>query len=322
MDGPGFEILYQDEHCLVVNKPPGLLTQAPPGIDSLEVRVRAWLEQYQRKPATAIFPPASGTPPCPDRQQEKIASTISQPPDHNHQSKIPSPAIPAQEAETETQKVGPETPTWPIVNPQTDTKKLYLGVPHRLDRPVSGAILFALSRRAAQRLSAQFERRSIKKLYWACLEGRVEPAQGTWKDFLRKVPDQPRAEIVPMEHPEALYAVLHYRVLAYVEWGSWVEIQLDTGRYHQIRIQAASRGHPVLGDVQYGARQTFGPPVQDLREQPIALHARTLVFRHPKTKQTLIIRAPLPDCWKQLHLPDPIPYPATDPPCNPWEGVF
>jgi len=251
MDVAELEILYQDEHCLVVNKPPGLLTQAPPGIDSLEVRVRSYLRTSR---------PAGET--------------------------------------------------------------VYLGVPHRLDRPVSGAILFALTRRAAQRLSAQFEQRRIKKLYWACLEGRVEPAEGTWKDFLRKVPDQPRAEIVPLEHPEALYAVLRYRVLAYLDCGSWLEIRLDTGRYHQIRIQSASRGHPVLGDVQYGARQPFGPAASDIREQPIALHARSVVFRHPKSKDTVIIRAPLPPCWHQLHLPEIFPPPTVEPPCNPWETVF
>ncbi|HOM16301.1 MAG TPA: RluA family pseudouridine synthase [Thermoguttaceae bacterium] len=245
MDGPDVEILFQDEHCLVVNKPPGVLTQAPPGIDSLEVRVRAWLQR--RSPETA---------------------------------------------------------------------KVYLGVPHRLDRPVSGAILFALNRRAAQRLSAQFEKRTVQKLYWACLQGRVEPAEGVWKDFVRKVPDQPRAEIAPMEHPEALYAVLHYRVLGYLDWGSWVEIRLDTGRYHQIRIQAASRGHPVLGDGQYGAHLPFGPPAADVREQPIALHARTLIFHHPKSKQSVFVRAPLPNCWKELQLPE-ILSSIADPPCDP-----
>lgn len=286
MDGPGLEILYQDEHCLGVNKPPGVLTQAPPGIDSLEVRVRAWLERRR----------AETNRPLPDRENP---TTERENPDFGLQNQTP-------EAEP----------------PQPGTKKLYLGVPHRLDRPVSGAILFALTRRAAQRLSAQFEQRTIKKLYWACVEGRVEPAEGVWKDFLRKTPNQPKAEIVPMEHPEALYAVLHYRVLAYLECGSWLEIRLDTGRYHQIRIQAASRGHPVLGDGQYGAQQPFGPPVQDVRDQPIALHARTLIFRHPKTKETILIRAPLPDYWKKLHLPESTPYPAPDSPCNPWEGIF
>lgn len=308
MDGPGFEILYQDEHCLAVNKPPGLLTQAPPGIDSLEVRVRAWLER--RRAETNQQLPDRENPGAETKYPESdLILTI------NRQSS-PSEAE-GKNPESCLQKETPETET-----PQPRTKKLYLGVPHRLDRPVSGAILFALSRRAAQRLSAQFEQRTIKKLYWACLQGRVEPAEGVWKDFLRKTPDQPRAEIVPMEHPEALYAALRYRVVAYLDWGSWVEIRLDTGRYHQIRIQAASRGHPVLGDVQYGAQQPFGPPVQDQRLQPIALHARTLIFRHPKTKDTVILRAPLPECWKELHLPEKTDYPAADPPCNPWEEVF
>lgn len=286
MDGPELEILYQDEHCLVVNKPPGILTQAPPGIDSLEVRVREWLHRQKNQSAPLLAPKE-----VPKTEPEDLPTELQNAPSASETS-------------------------------SGETKKLYLGLPHRLDRPVSGAIVFALTRRAARHLSAQFERRKVKKLYWACVEGRVEPTEGTWKDFVRKVPDQPRAEIVPLDHPEALYAVLRYRVLGYLEWGSWLEIQLDTGRYHQIRIQAASRGHPVLGDVQYGARQPFGPPVADPRQQPIALHARTLVFRHPKSKETLIIRAALPECWKQLHLPNPICYPASDPPCSPWEELF
>lgn len=275
MDVSALEILYQDAYCLVVNKGPGILTHAPPGIDSLEVRVKAWLRQ----------------------------------------------------------RAG-------------DPEKIYVGVLHRLDRPASGALLFALTRRAAQRLAAQFENRAVKKLYWACVEGRVEPTEGTWKDFLCKVPGEPRAEMVSPDHPDSRHAVLHYRVLAQREWGSWLEIRLDTGRYHQIRVQAASRGHPVLGDVQYGAGFRFGQPTSenqkaflgsgsaakpggpfgplepDPRLQPIALHARTLVFRHPKTKETVLVRAPLPECWKELHLPEILAPSTSDPPCDPWEGLF
>ena len=175
--------------------------------------------------------------------------------------------------------------------------EVYLGIQHRLDRPASGAMVFATRRRAAHKLSKQFENRSVKKLYWACVEGRVDPPEGTWRDFLRKVYGKPLAEIVPPDHPEAKSAVLHYRTLASAEWGSWLEIQLETGRTHQIRIQAASRGHPILGDSQYGAKTLFGPQYDDERFSAIALHARTLEFEHTKSKERILVTAPTPEFW-------------------------
>ena len=211
---------------MVVCKPPGLLTQAPLGIDSIELRIKEHIRQR-------------------------------------------------------TGKLG----------------KVYLGVPHRLDRPASGAMVFGLNRRAAQRLSEQFELRTVKKTYWACVTGRVEPDQGTWTDYVRKVPDEARAEVVLPEHPDARPAVLHYRVLGHYDWGSWLEIELETGRTHQIRIQAATRGHAILGDTQYGSTIAFGPQYEDERLRAIALHARRLEFNDTKTKEPISIDAPLPDAW-------------------------
>jgi 23S rRNA pseudouridine1911/1915/1917 synthase len=222
----GLQILYEDGPCLVVCKPPGLPTQAPPGIDSLEVRIKAFLKDRD-KPACDV----------------------------------------------------------------------YLGLPHRLDRPASGAILFATRRRAAHKLSQQFERRTVKKLYWVCVQGRLDPAEGTWQDHVRKVYGRPQAEVVPAAHPDAKLAVLNYRTLTSADWGSWLEVQLETGRTHQIRIQAASRGHPVLGDFQYGAKTPFGPQHDDERLLAIALHARMLEFEHPKTKQRVAVTAPTPEFW-------------------------
>ena len=108
---------------------------------------------------------------------------------------------------------------------------------------------------------------------------------------------KPQAEVVPADHPEAKLAVLHYRTLASADWGSWLEIQLETGRTHQIRIQAASRGHPVLGDFQYGAKTPFGPQYDDERLLAIALHARMLEFEHPTSKQRVSVTAPTPEFW-------------------------
>ncbi|HWB10626.1 MAG TPA: RluA family pseudouridine synthase [Pirellulales bacterium] len=175
---------------------------------------------------------------------------------------------------------------------------IYLGVPHRLDRPVSGAIVFALRRRAAFKLSRQFERREVKKVYWACVEGQVEPADGTWADTMRKVYGHPRAELVPADHPDAQKAVLHYRTLELTPFGSLLEIELETGRTHQIRVQASSRGHPVLGDAFYGGRVPFGVQHADERLRAIALHARKLSFTDPAGKNEITVVAPLPDDWR------------------------
>lgn len=225
---PGFEILFEEGPCLVVCKPPGVATQAPPGIDSLELRIKAFLEQRD--------------------------------------------------------------------NPPYD---VYLGVPHRLDRPASGAMVFATRRRAAQKLSRQFEYREVKKTYWACVAGRPEPEAGTWQDYLRKVYGKPLAEVVSADHPDAKLAVLHYRTIGSTPWGSWLEIELETGRTHQVRIQAASRGFSLLGDFQYGSTIPFGPQHDDERLRAIALHARTLAFQHPTSKEWIAVTAPVPDFWPE-----------------------
>jgi 23S rRNA pseudouridine1911/1915/1917 synthase len=227
LDPLGFEILYEQAGCLVVSKPPGLLTQAPPGIDSLEMRVKTYLG-------------------------------------------------------------GSDSPG-----------SVYLGVPHRLDRPATGVIVLGKDLRATRKLGAQFENRRVHKVYWACVEGHVAAENGRWEDFLYKVAGEPRAEVVGVGHPEGRHAALHYRVLKTFDWGSWLEIELETGRTHQIRVQAASRGHPVLGDKQYGSSVPFGPQFDDERLQAIALHARSLSFRDPETRQAVTAVAPVAEYWPQ-----------------------
>jgi 23S rRNA pseudouridine1911/1915/1917 synthase len=230
----GFDLLYEQGPCLVVVKPGGLATQAPPGIDSLEVRVKEFLRTRDGK-----------------------------------------------------------------------TGKVYLGIPHRLDRPVSGVMVLARHVRAARRLAEQFEARTVSKKYWAAVEGEVSPAAGTWTDYLRKIPDAAQVEVVSAEHPDGRLAVLHYRVLASDGRMSWLEIDLETGRMHQIRVQAASRSHPIVGDAQYGAVMPFGPATDDFRQRWIALHARSLEFRHPMTREFVSQTAPLPAAWQALPILDP-----------------
>ncbi len=163
----------------------------------------------------------------------------------------------------------------------------------------------------ARRISEQFEGRLIKKVYWACVEGHVSPERGTWTDRLRKIQGEPRAQVVAEDDPEGRPAVMHYRVLAAGGFGSWLEIELETGRTHQVRVQAASRGHPVLGDAFYGAETAFGPVCDDERLRAIALHARSLAFRHPMTQERVEVTAPLPDAWQSLRLGAALNVPST-----------
>src|SRR5262245_13930869 len=102
--------------------------------------------------------------------------------------------------------------------------QVYLGMPHRLDRPVSGVVLFARNTKAARRLAEQFRQREVHKVYWAAVEGEVEPAEGTWEDWLLKVQDESRAERVTAETPDARLARLRYRRLRNVAGGILLEI--------------------------------------------------------------------------------------------------
>ena len=127
--------------------------------------------------------------------------------------------------------------------------------------------------------------------------GRVEPAAGTWTDYIRKVPGEARAEAVDATVEDARIAVLHYRVRGASAGRTWLQITLETGRTHQIRLQAAIRGFPVLGDRQYGSNVAFGPGCDDERARWIALHARHLEFQHPMTHEPVVAAAPVPSAW-------------------------
>ncbi len=182
------------------------------------------------------------------------------------------------------------------------TGNIYLAIIHRLDRPVSGAIVFCRNVRAAQRLAAQFRERTVRKKYWAIVEAGPTDDQGEWLDFVRKIPDVARGEVVDQTTEGGKRAELAYQVLARIEGYALLEIELQTGRYHQIRLQCAARGCPVLGDRLYGARESFGPNVEDPRHHHIALHARQLTFRHPMVEEVVDITAPLTDAWNDSPL--------------------
>jgi 23S rRNA pseudouridine1911/1915/1917 synthase len=180
------------------------------------------------------------------------------------------------------------------------TGNVYLGIPHRLDRPVSGVVLFARSSKAAARLAEQFAQRQVSKVYWALVEAqdRDLPAEGVWEDWLLKDPEESRSSVVAEGTPHAKFARLRYHVRGREQDRIWLELHLETGRMHQIRVQAASRGFPVLGDQQYGATTTFGPDTTIARDRIIALHGRSLCFLHPIRYNPILLTAPLSQEWR------------------------
>jgi 23S rRNA pseudouridine1911/1915/1917 synthase len=198
---------------------------------------------------------------------------------------------------------------------------VYLGIPHRLDRPVSGVVVFGRNSKVAARLAEQFRERQVRKVYWALVEGSPELPEGELIDWLLKTPDKAHVEIVPPETPGAREARLKYRTLGRITesepnvfsvvphtvilpTATWLEIELLTGRMHQIRAQLGSRGWPVVGDVQYGAQSTFGAVCpDDPRGAPIALHARRLTLLHPIRYDEVTVTAPVPATWDRFGLP-------------------
>jgi 23S rRNA pseudouridine1911/1915/1917 synthase len=180
--------------------------------------------------------------------------------------------------------------------------RVYLGIPHRLDRPVSGVVLFARSTKAAQRLAEQFREHQVVKRYWALVEGDVALDEGEWCDWLLKRPEEARTERVEEGTKGAKIAVLTYSVVRRLEGRTLLEIEPKTGRSHQIRVQAACRGWPVCGDILYGAKTAFGPEAEAARDRVIALHARSLTFLHPIRYEPVEVIAPLPDYWPELPL--------------------
>ena len=180
---------------------------------------------------------------------------------------------------------------------------VYLGIPHRLDRPVSGVVVFARNTKAARRLAEQFQNRQVAKVYWAAVEGDVQPAEDVWEDWLLKIPEEARSERAAPGTAGAKQAVLRYRRLLAGSDATLLEVRPETGRMHQIRVQAAVRGWPVLGDELYGSHRPFGTPAALPRDRAIALHARSLTFLHPIRYEPITLTAPLPAAWRTLPFP-------------------
>ncbi|MDQ3331775.1 MAG: RNA pseudouridine synthase, partial [Planctomycetota bacterium] len=177
---------------------------------------------------------------------------------------------------------------------------VYLGIPHRLDRPTSGVIVFARNSKAAARLAEQFHDRRVKKEYLAVVEGTPSESEGLLKDWLLKDAAKSHVECVPEGTASAKEASLRYEVLERQEGRALLRLQPLTGRMHQIRVQLASRGWPVLGDVQYGSTAEAPFVDADKAGDVIALHAHRLTIFHPVRYDELTITAPVPESWETL----------------------
>ncbi|MBN2473027.1 MAG: RluA family pseudouridine synthase [Pirellulales bacterium] len=169
---------------------------------------------------------------------------------------------------------------------------VYLGAMSRLDAPVSGVVLLARTSKAARRMTEQFRSHLVGKSYWALVEGCIRPSAGEYVDWVGQDERHRRMHIVGPKLPGAKQARMSYRRLADFTDHSLLEVTLETGRKHQIRLQFSHRGHPILGDRKYGGRRQW--PVG------IALHARRLVITHPVRGETLSLEAPLPDAWREF----------------------
>lgn len=220
---PPLSLLYEDNHCVVINKPAGTLTTGyDGGEETLDRQVKGYLKEKFCKPGN-----------------------------------------------------------------------VFLGVVHRLDRPVSGVLLFARNSKAAGRLAEQFRTGQVRKLYWGVVTGHISPPVGRLEDWLWKDRLSGIVSVVAPLAPGARQALLHYETLGTTPGTkpemTWLGLHPATGRTHQIRVQLASRGYPLLGDQKYGSLRSF--------PAGIALHARSLTFLHPIRYEPVTVTAPVPESW-------------------------
>lgn len=172
---------------------------------------------------------------------------------------------------------------------------VFLGVVHRLDRPVSGLVVFARTSKALSRLNEMFRVGDVHKTYWAIVKDKPAVEEGTLTHWLVRNEKQNKSYAYDTERPGAKQAILHYRLIASSDRYYLLEIDLKTGRHHQIRCQLAHMGCPIKGDLKYGFERSN-------RDGGISLHARSAALIHPVSKLPLQIEAPVPDdpLWQAL----------------------
>lgn len=174
---------------------------------------------------------------------------------------------------------------------------VFLGVTHRLDRPVSGLVIFAKTSKALTRLNEMFRAGEVKKTYWAVVKNAPKESEGELVHFLVRNEKQNKSYAYDKEVPNSKKAVLDYRLIGRSENYYLLEVDLKTGRHHQIRCQLAKMGCPIKGDLKYGSPRS-NP------DGGICLHARRVRFVHPVSKELIELKAPLPEgnLWKGFEL--------------------
>lgn len=174
---------------------------------------------------------------------------------------------------------------------------VFCGVTHRLDRPTSGVVVFAKTSKALSRLNEMFRNGEVDKTYWAVVKNRPPKEEDTLIHYLIKNEKTNKSTAYDTEKPNTKKAILHYKLIAASQKYFLLEVDLETGRHHQIRCQLAKIGCPIKGDLKYGAERS-NP------DGSISLHARTISFVHPVSKQQIHVVAPVPNdtLWKALEL--------------------
>jgi 23S rRNA pseudouridine1911/1915/1917 synthase len=174
-------------------------------------------------------------------------------------------------------------------------QKCFIGLPHRLDRPVSGVVLFAKKKSVLKMLVEIFSKREIEKTYWAITENRPAKDEDELVNWLFKDTEKRKAIIYDTQVRDSMKVILRYKFIAQNEKGSLLEIKLITGKFHQIRAQLGHMGCPVVGDAHYGSTKPY-------KENAICLHARQLKLVHPITNEPLNIIADVPDdeMWNSI----------------------
>lgn len=172
---------------------------------------------------------------------------------------------------------------------------VFLGVVHRLDRPVSGVVVFARTGKALARLNEMFRTKDVHKTYWAIVANQPPAPEGELTHWLVRKEQQNKSFAYDKEVPQSKKAILNYRVIAKSDRYFLLEVDLKTGRHHQIRCQLAKMGCPIKGDLKYGAPRS-NP------DGSISLHARRIRFVHPVSKKEICVEAPVPSdrLWQVL----------------------
>ena len=170
---------------------------------------------------------------------------------------------------------------------------VFIGVTHRLDRPVSGLVVFAKTSKALARLNEMFKNGDVHKTYWAIVKNCPQETEATLEHYLVRNEKQNKSYAYDREKPGAKKAILHYKLIGHSENYFLLEVDLKTGRHHQIRCQLAKTGCPIKGDLKYGFPRS-NP------DGSICLHARRVSFIHPVSKELIELEAPLPEgnLWK------------------------